>query len=424
VANARTTLYAVMMVSLLGTAGIALPYPVLTPFFMEEGSDNAITQFLGLHPKILLGIILALYPVGLLIGSTFVGALSDLCGRKRVLIVTLLLAVASYGLTGYAVSLESYPLFALARLLTGLCESNIAVSRAIALDLHPAVDRTRAVSLVFAMNYAGWLVGPLAGAYLMPLGVDAVFYIAGLVTLVATFAVYVSILETTTDRAPAQGLWRAMIRHNSLSLLKVPSIRPLLAYHLLYTLGLNAFYEFYPLWMVESFGFGPEQIGWGTVAITVAMVVSSICVLTPLSRRFAQLTLVVVGSCTLGVLLMMLPLAGALSLYLVFAACGAIIGITNGIFPTYMANRFESYGQGRVTGLLASSFCVSNVIMALVGSFIALIGASWSLLSGGVICVLASVWLHQRVVIRDDSAADVISGEPIGAASESLSADG
>ena len=60
------------------------------------------------------------FPPG--IGSSFIGAMSDLYGRKPVLVVSLLLAALGYGLTGYAVMIESFPMFALARLLTGICD--------------------------------------------------------------------------------------------------------------------------------------------------------------------------------------------------------------------------------------------------------------------------------------------------------------
>jgi len=398
-ASARSTLYAVMLVSLLGTAGIALPYPILSPFFMESGSSNALTQFLGLPPKLLLGIILALYPLGILIGSSFIGALSDLYGRKRVLILSLLAAAAGYGLTGYAVAVENYLLFALARFLTGICEGNIAISRAIALELHPTIDRTRAISLLYATTYAGWLVGPLAGGYLMPFGVANVFLITGVVTLLATVLVSVAIASPAKDNKPQpHSVWQVIASNNSIALLKIPDIRPLIFYHFLFTLGLNAFYEFYPLWLVERFQFNSIEIGWGTVVITVAMIVSSIYAVTPMESRYGPVGTVRRGSLLMAGLFMLLPLADENSLYLFFLACGAVIAVTNGVFPAHMANRFEQYGLGRVQGLLTTNFCLANVIAALGGSAIALLGSGWSLFAGGVLCALASLWLWSRPV--------------------------
>jgi MFS family permease len=400
-ASARSTLYAVMLVSLLGTAGIALPYPVLSPFFLDPDNGNALTQYLGLPPKILFGILMALYPLGLILGSSMIGALSDVHGRKPVLTITLVAAAACYALTGYAVVIESYPLFALARFLTGCCEGNIAVSRAIALELHPEIERTRAITLLYATSYAGWLIGPLAGGYLMMLGVANVFFIAGVVTVLAMVVVNFAIAAEARGQPKAQAgasrsVWRSIRETNSLGLLRVSAMRPLLIYHLLYTLGLNTFYEFYPLWLVERFGFESVDIGWATVCITAAMILSSVYLVTGLETRFTPLGTIRLGSLTLAAALLCLPLAGPLSLYGAFVFCGAVIAVTNGVFPAYMANRFEVHGLGRVQGLLTTNFCVANVIAAITGSVIALAGTGWSLFSGGVLCLLASLWLWSR----------------------------
>ncbi len=398
-ANPRSTLYAVMLVSLLGTAGIALPYPVLSPFFLNPETSNALIHYMGLPPKILLGIILALYPLGILIGSSFIGAVSDIYGRKPILIISLLLAAAGYTLTGYAISQENYLLFALARVVTGICEGNIAISRAIALELHPAIDRTRAISLLYATSYAGWLVGPLAGGYLAPLGVANVFLVAAAITILATLAVQLAIAGNTERAITGNSLWQEIKANNSLGLLKLPDIRPLIIYHMLFTLGLNAFYEFYPLWLVERFNFDSIQIGWGTVAITLAMILSSIYAITPVERRYGTLGTVQRFSIVLGLLLLLLPLTGLSTLYLAFAVIGATIAVANGVFPAYMANRFEQYGHGRVQGLLTTNFCAANVIAALAGSGIALYGTGWSLVAGGILCICASGWLYTRVNI-------------------------
>jgi MFS family permease len=396
-ASPRSTLYAVMLVCLLGTAGIALPYPVLSPFFMDPNNTNALIQFLGLPPKILLGIILALYPLGILIGSSFIGAVSDIYGRKRVLIISLILAAGGYTLTGYAISQESFLMFALARIITGVCEGNIAISRAIALELHPAIDRTRAISLLYATNYAGWLVGPLVGGYLKPLGVANVFHITAAVTVLATIVVQLAIVGSKDNPASTSSLWQEIRHNNSLGLLSLPDIRPLIIYHLLFTLGLNAFYEFYPLWLVEQFQFDSIEIGWSTVAITLAMIISSIYAVGPMERKYGALGAVQRFSIGLGILFLLLPLSGQPLFYLAFVCIGATIAVANGVFPVFMANRFEAYGHGRVQGLLTTNFCAANVIAALVGSAIALIGTGWSLAAGGLLCVCASAWLYSRM---------------------------
>jgi len=394
-ASARSTLFAVMLVSLLGTAGIALPYPLLAPFFLDAGSGNALVHFAGLPPKILLGILLALYPLGILVGSSFIGALSDLYGRKRVLIISLLAAALGYLLTTYAIVAENFPLFALARLLTGVCEGNIAISRAIALELHPAIDRTRAISLLYATNYGGWLIGPLAGGYLMQFGMANVFLIAAAVTVLATVLVTYAISTSLADTSAVSSgsVWGFISRNNSLGLLRLAPLRPLLLYHLLFSLGLNAFYEFYPLWLVERFGFDSVRIGWATVVVTLAMIIGSVYAVSPVERRYGAMGTVKRASFGLGLAFALLPLVREEMLYPAFIACGLVIALANGVFPVYLANHFGDHGHGRVQGLLTTNFCLANVISALVGSAIALLGSGWSIFAGGVLCLLACGWL-------------------------------
>lgn len=79
--KAKKTLFSVMLVVLFSSAGIALPYPVLAPLFLNEVSP--LTTFAGLPSKILLGIILAIYPLGVILGSSVLGAASGIYGRKK-----------------------------------------------------------------------------------------------------------------------------------------------------------------------------------------------------------------------------------------------------------------------------------------------------------------------------------------------------
>jgi hypothetical protein len=60
VASPRAALFTVMLVSFLATAGVALPFPMLAPYFLSAGGDPGLVAFLGIHPKLLLGMLLGL----------------------------------------------------------------------------------------------------------------------------------------------------------------------------------------------------------------------------------------------------------------------------------------------------------------------------------------------------------------------------
>lgn len=389
ITSAKTTLAAVMLVTLIGTAGIALPYPILAPLFLK-GPASELTQFMGLSPKLLLGIVLALFPLGLLLGSSVLGAVSDRFGRRRTLVITLLLAAAGYALSALALTWENFALFAFSRFITGLCEGNIAIARAVAADLHPAIDRTRALSLAMACAYAGWLLGPLSGGYLVVFGAANVFWIgAGTVAACALLA-RIGIPRDTPASPEEIRLLALVSSQNSLGLWKEPAIRTLALFNLLFCLGVNAFYKFYPFWLVEAFDYDPQQIASNTVIVTGVMITTSALAIHALKQRFGSDTLVLAGALGLGGLLWLLPLADEAPAHFIFALIGVAIATVNGIFPALMSERFAHYGQGRVMGLLTANFCLASVLIAIIGSLVALIGSQWSLVLGGLLCFVAA----------------------------------
>jgi MFS family permease len=180
----------------------------------------------------------------------------------------------------------------------------------------------------------------------------------------------------------------------------------MLIYHLLYTLGLNACYEFYPLWLVEHLGSNPREIAWLTVYMTAAMTVTSVFLVTRLRARFASLTLVKAFTAVFAVLLGALPFTPEVLVPAIFIAFGMTISVNGGCLPDYMAERFANEGSGRVMGLLITNFCFGNMLIAVVGSVIALAGSQWSLLTGALLSALACAWLLRvpsRITVQHTS---------------------
>lgn len=393
----KLILMTVMLVSLLGTIGIALPYPVLAPFFIDYPA-NELTHFMGFHPKILLGISLAIYPLGLLLGSIYIGALSDGFGRKKVLLITLGGSVIGYALTAWAVYAESYVFFIVARFLTGLCEGNISIARAIAAELHPAIDRTKALSMVYAATYTGWLMGPVIGGFLMVYGVAEVFLIAGLGMLLATVLVMFLIAKDRAENIDDMPLWQAIRENNSLTLLKHTDIRPIFWFYFLYSMGLNAFYDFYPVWFVDYYQADGRTIALATVCLTVVMIIVSSTLVARVQAKHGEIKAILTGGLVLGVLLLIQPFGSYQQTFVIFAIIGGTIAMTNGMIPSYLSHYFGHLGQGKVMGLQTSTFCITNVIIATVGGFISILDSRWILLLGALLVFssVLSLWRNRQ----------------------------
>ncbi len=391
--KARATLGIVMLVTLLGSAGIALPYPVLAPYFISDSPDPLI-HFMNWDGKILLGITLATYPLGLLIGSNLMGSLSDRYGRKPVLVYTLIGSVLGYLATGYAVTQSSFVFFILARLITGFFEGNISIARAIAVELHPQIDRSRALSLLYSTGYAGWLIGPLAGGYLMDYGVDMTFYVGGVAVLLSLLLVIIVLEKGPSQKPSGLSLLEEILKNHSATLLRDQSLRRFIGYYFVFTLGINAFYEFYPLWLVENLAFGSKQIGWTTVMITSLMVLVSSTVGHKIPGYLGEKRSLLLGNLLFGMAVIAITATAEPLIYLPFAITGASIAVINVVFPSMLSEYFGHLGQGKVMGLQVSIFCFTNVIISILGSFIALISADMIMWTAALL-IIGSIFLFK-----------------------------
>jgi len=311
-----------------------------------------------------------------------------------VLLITLGGSIIGYLLTAYAVSIESYPLFLFSRLVTGVCEGNISIARAMAVELHPVINRTKALSLVYATVYGGWLLGPLAGGYLMLIGTAHVFIAAAFAIMLCALVVMIAIKDNKEQILINEPLLKTINRENSFRLLRHQEVRPIFLFYFIYTLGLNAFYEFYPVWFVEIHHFGSDSIAWVTVLMTSIMILSSVLFTTKIVNYFGTYSTLITSVIAMGILLVVQPFSGLNIVYYLFSIIGFLIALNNTVTPTYMSTRFAEFGHGKVMGLQTSIFCLTNVIISLLGSVVAVFSITATMVMSGVLVLFAIGWFY------------------------------
>lgn len=388
--KAKKSLFSVMLVVLFSSAGIALPYPILAPLFLNEISP--LTTFADLPSKILLGIILAIYPLGVILGSSVLGAASGVYGRKKTLNITLILTVVGYVLSALVVIAESFLLLALARFVTGVFSGNISIAKAIAVDLSPTLDKTYTFNLVNATSYLGWLLGPLAGGLLAVYGLDTVFFFAAAVLLIALFSVAIILPKDELKCRQEKTTFIALFsKQNSFALLANKQIRRIFFIYLLATLGLNAYYEFYPVWLVEKFDFSSLAIGYITVVLTLFMTITSVFFVKQLKQLFGLKFGAIVGMVLMAMLFFLHPWLSSTAVWPIYAITGIAIAIFNGLLPVYISEQYSNIEQGQLMGLITTVFSLANVLIALIGSALALFGAHWAIIFGAVLLIIATL---------------------------------
>lgn len=389
-------LWVALAVTLLASMGISLPYPVLTPLFIDA-PETTLNTWGGLAPSTLFTLLIAIYPLGIFLGSSFIGALSDRLGRKKVLAQTLVICFIGYLISAYALYIGDYLLLLLSRFFTGITEGNVAIARAIALDIgegkegQVGISKVRAVSFINSAVFLGWLLGPLVGGVLA--NIDP-YYAMVAAAVGALLCLYLTVqwLEETTEVKPSKmTIWQTAIKENSLQLIRDPWIAKLFVMYMCYTLAINLYYEFYPVWLVDKQGFDSLGIGLATTNMTIFMTLASLFLVTRVQAKFGLVPPMTNLIWLLALAMAVTPFTDGIQTQVIFAMTGVLIATFNGLMPVYVSDSQEGKGNGAIMGLLTMTFCIANVIAAVIGGPLLLLDSNWPLFVSAGFFLLAMV---------------------------------
>jgi benzoate transport len=146
-------------------------------------------------PATTLGVVLSAALAGMMAGSMLLAPLGDSIGRRKVLVVSLLLI--SIGMLGATLA-TSVPELLIARLITGLGIGGVVPTMAaFAAELSPLRRRSFAVTLVQGGYPLGAMFTGLAALVLLPIfGWQALFILGGVLTLLSIPLVFLLLPES------------------------------------------------------------------------------------------------------------------------------------------------------------------------------------------------------------------------------------
>lgn len=371
---------------LIDMIGVGVLIPVIPQLLGEPSSPAFLLgpgqQHLGF---ILLGFLMAVYPIAMFFASPILGSLSDKYGRRPVLLISILGTSIGYFLFAYAIMTKNIPLLFISRMFDGLTGGNIATVQAAIADQVKIENRAKAFGMIGAAFGLGFILGPfiggkLADPSLVPwFSATIPFIFAGILALINLASIYFFFSETNEhiDKDRKINFFGAI--GNIMKAKKMTEIRHLLIVALLFNAGFAFFTSFFNVYLTTKFNYTPGQIGNFFGYVGMCVVFTQLVIVRFVSKKYDQIN----------ILRFAIPATGfALLLYLLptqawwIFVIALIFAIPNGIqqanFSALLSKRIDPTKRGEVLGISASVNSIGQSVPPLLAGVIAVIFAPWT----------------------------------------------
>ncbi len=331
-----------------GFVGYSLMITVFTPLllspdgFMLAAGTSASTRAL------LLGGLLALYPLGQFVGSPVMGSLSDRYGRRKVLLVSLSATTACYAVIVLALWRGSLGLLAAACLAGGAAEANIVCAQGAIADIAPAAERERYFGYIYLSASLAYVIGPLVGGKLaFWFGAPVPFALV----LLLLIGVAVAIARRFHEARVASPGARSASPLTALSVVLDPRLRRMFLVNFLLYVAIFGFFRSYPMYLAQAFHLGVSRISEFIAWVGVPIVLVNLGVTGAVAKRVSARALTLVaGSATAVLVAAVVVPPSTLGLWPVLFLASAALALTLPACATMLSESAGPEEQGRVMG--------------------------------------------------------------------------
>ena len=394
--NHLSQLLPLYLVIFFGFAGYSLMITVFTPLFLH-GQGGMLSPDTTLASRaILLGILLGLYPLGQFLGSPVLGALSDHFGRRKILLISLIAASAFYCLIALSIQLQSLFLLMIFSFFAGLGEANIVIAQGAIADVTDEKERNRFFGYIYLSASSAYIVAPLIGGKLADPTLASWFndatpfwIVFGLLILVFLWIQF--FFKETKKSLTVENINYMRAFTNLLNVFRPSDIRKLYLINFLLYLAIFGFFRCYPMYLVDEFKMGVNQVSEFIAWVAVPIVLSNLWLTGFLSRYFSPKTLTVYFAIFTGIFMISIIIfqttwvlwvtlfLTALALAICLPSCATVLSVA--VSPTE---------QGRVMGNNQSLQVGAEALSGIIGGLLAAIVIQLPLIILALIAIFAA----------------------------------
>ena len=386
----------------LSFIGISMPYLIFPSLFFSPITSIIPSDWGDVSRSIFLGITLAAYPFGQFIGSPILGSLSDDYGRKPLMVISLLIAAICNLFSAFAIGSHLLSVLILSRFFTGVMEGNVAIARAMAADLK-TIPKTKSLGRVNAAISFAYLLGPLIGGVLSDKEVfgrfqaSSPFYIIFVLFLIL-FVLSIFILPSSKT-VSIEGKMSFVKRLNLFQRIpqlfqKAKHLKWLILSSTFFTLGVDIFYEFGPVYLTLEWLFSPAKLVIYSGVLCIGLVLGNGWLSSLFfSDQKAKLPAVSYSIALLGLFLLFMTFTHSnLMMLFLFFTSGIVIGIVVTLLTVKISDAAPDQAQGEALGVQVSLRVLGDALICLFGGVLLAFSGKSLLIGSALISFLTLIY--------------------------------
>lgn len=341
---------------MLDMIGVGLIIPSLPDIMRRFVSGGDVSAYYGYF--------ISAYAIMQFLAAPLLGALSDLYGRRPVLLLSLLVAGLDYILMAFAPTL--FILF-LGRIVAGLTGANYTVAMAYIADVSKDENRSANFGLIGAAFGMGFIIGPALGGVLGDWGPQYPFLAAALMNILNFFFGLLILPESLPAENRRPFSWQKINPLVSLAkIFKASHIIAFVVVYFLFQLAGQTHPSIWTLYTQTRFGWTASQIGLSLAVVGILSAISQgglTRVLIPrLGERMSVLVCCFGGA--LAFLLFGLATQGWMMYAILIASSPAWIG--GPALQSMITSQVSAQDQGELQGSLVSLTSLAAILNPLI----------------------------------------------------------
>lgn len=384
------------LIVFLDLLGLTLIIPLLAPLFLLT---NLI--FPASVPEsarnILLGFLIAVYPLAQFFGAPILGALSDHHGRKNLLRVSLIGTFFSYIIFAIGIHLGSLWILFASRAVQGFLGGNISITMSAIADISSPTEKAKNFGLIGMAFGLGFIIGPFIGGVLSDpkvvpwFGFSTPFWVAAGLSVVNMAMLAWFFTETIKKRIHTRISVLTGFR-NLRRAFSFEHLRTMFIVVFLINFGFSFFTQFFQVSLIERFAYTQADIGKVFAYLGLWIAITQGIIMRPLSKRVQPPKVLRWSLVLLAVALpVLLVPVNAAWLYAILPFIAIFNGLSYPNSNAIVSNLSAKDSQGEILGINQSIQALAQALPPMIAGFIVALHPSYPTLIGSA-CIFGA-WL-------------------------------